>query len=537
MQEDQAPMLATTPASAMQARWAAIVASVLLAAFIVTLPFGTVRLPQSYLFVPIVQTGIFIVDLVTAALLYAQFSILRSRGLLVLAGGCIFTAFIMVPHTAAILRLFGDLRPTSAVRDLPAWLYLFWHVGLPLAVIGYVFLNTRPRAQPVPHERLRWAIAASATGSILAVCVLTWVTSSGYLPAIMAHPTLARSPWPFVVPAVVSAAAIAMLWRCRRSVLDLWLLVMLWTWLVDLLLQIVPVLVERFSVGYYFGRIYGLLSTMIILIVLLVDATTLNARLVISAMARRRESDNRAAMMEAMAASIAHELRQPLTSISLKSSAGISALQKAPPDLDGARATFDRIDDDVQRSGEIMNTVRGMFVKSGDADERVGLDCNDLVRSVLSQLENELKLRKITVQLYLAPRLPQVYGNTTQLQQLISNLVINAADAMSTITDRPRILSLSSTLEGTESILISVRDTGVGIDPDTLKQIFEPFFTTKQTGMGMGLAICRWIVASHGGELWASRNHPWGSTFFLRLPVGEASDSDTHSEARSRETD
>jgi signal transduction histidine kinase len=522
MQEDQVPMLATTPASAMQVRWAAIVASLLLAAFIVTLPFGAVRLPQLYLFVPIVQTGIFIVDLVTAVLLYAQFSILRSRGLLVLASGCIFTAFIMVPHTAAVLRLFGDPRPTGAALDLPAWLYLFWHTGLPLAVMSYVFLNARPRAKPVPHERLRWAIVASATGSILAVCVLTWVTSSGYLPSIMAHSTLARSSLSFVVPAVISAASIAMLWRCRRSVLDLWLLVMLWAWLVDLLLQVVPVLVERFSVGYYFGRLYGLLSTMIILIVLLVDATTLNTRLVISAMARRRESDNRAAMMEIMAASITHELRQPLTSIALKCSAGIRDLQKAPPDLDGARATFDRIDDDVQRAGEIMNTVRGMFVKSGD--ERASLDCNDLVRTVLSRLENELKVRRIAVQLDLAHRLPQVYGNTTQLQQVISNLVINAADAMSMVTDRPRILSMSSTLDGTENILISVRDTGPGIHPDTLKQIFEPFFTTKQTGMGMGLAICRWIAASHSGELWASRNHPWGSTFFLRLPVEETSD-------------
>jgi signal transduction histidine kinase len=501
----------------MQARWAAIVASLLLAAFIVTLPFGALWLPQSYLFVPTVQTGIFIVDLVTAALLYAQFSIVRSRGLLVLAGGCLFTAFIMVPHTTAVLRLFGDPHPTGAVLDTPAWLYLFWHVGLPLAVIGYVLLNARPRTQAVPHERVRWAIAASAIGSILAVCVLTWVTSSGYLPAIMAHPTLARSRLSFVVPAVISAASIAMLWRYRRSVLDLWLLVMLWAWLVDLLLQVVPVLVERFSVGYYAGRIYGLLSTMIILIVLLVDATTLNTRLVISAMARRRESDNRAATMEIMAASITHELRQPLTSIALKSSAGIRDLQKAPPDLDAARAAFDRIDDDVQRAGGIMNTVRGMFVKSGD--ERASLDCNDLVRTVLSRLENELKARRIAIQLDLAPRLPQVYGNTTQLQQVISNLVINAADAMSTVADRPRILSLSSKLDGTESILISVRDTGVGIDPDTLKQIFEPFFTTKQTGMGMGLAICRWIIASHAGELWASRNHPWGSAFFLRLPV------------------
>lgn len=531
MQEDQAPMLATTPPTARQARWAVIVASLLFAAFILTLPFGTVRLPHSHLFLSATQAGIFIVDLVTAVLLYAQFSVLRSRGLLVLAGGCVFTAFIMVPYTAATLRLFADPHSTGAARDLPAWLYLFWHAGLPLAVIGYVSLNARPGAQPVPQERLRRAIVASAAGAILAVCVLTWACSSGYLPAIMTHATLARSSLPFVVPAVVSAAAIATLWRYRRSVLDLWLLVMLWAWLVELLLQIVPVLVERFSVGYYFGRVYGLLSTMIILIVLLVDAMTVNARLAISAMARRRESESRAAMMEVMAASITHELKQPLTSIALKSSAGLRALQKAPPDLDRAGATFDRIDDDVQRAAEIMNTVRGMFVKSGD--ERTSLDCNDVVRTVLSRLDNELEVRKVAVRLDLAPRLPRVYGNATQLQQVISNLVINAADAMSTVTDRPRVLSVSSMLEGTESILISVQDTGGGIDPDMRKRIFEPFFTTKQTGMGMGLAICRWMVASHGGALWASRNHPWGTTFYLRLPVGEASiGRDANSPAR-----
>jgi signal transduction histidine kinase len=158
---------------------------------------------------------------------------------------------------------------------------------------------------------------------------------------------------------------------------------------------------------------------------------------------------------------------------------------------------------------------------------------HDVVRIVLSRLDNELKVRGIAVQLDLAPRLPQAYGNTTQSQQVISNLAIDAADAMSTVRDRPRILSVSSMRDGTESVVVSVRDTGVGIDPDTLKQIFEPFFTTKQNGMGMGLAICRWIVASHGGELWASRNHPWGSTFFLRLPVGEPSEArNTHSESQ-----
>jgi signal transduction histidine kinase len=104
------------------------------------------------------------------------------------------------------------------------------------------------------------------------------------------------------------------------------------------------------------------------------------------------------------------------------------------------------------------------------------------------------------------------------------NLLTNAADAMDPNAGRPKTLSVSSTVEGTESILLSVRDTGVGIDPEALEQIFEAFFTTKQTGMGMGLAISRWIVTSHGGQLWASRNRPCGTTFFLRLPIQQASD-------------
>jgi signal transduction histidine kinase len=257
------------------------------------------------------------------------------------------------------------------------------------------------------------------------------------------------------------------------------------------------------------------------LIVLLVDATTLNARLVIFAMARRRESANRATVMQAMTASITHEIRQPLTSISLNSSAGVAALQKVPPDLESAHASFVHIDGSVERAVQIMNAVRGMFVKGGD--EKVSLDCNDLVRSVLSLLEDELEVRRITVELNLAKELPLVDGNRTQLQQLISNLVLNAADAMSTVTDRPRTLSLSSIVEETQTILISVQDTGIGIEPDELKRIFEPFFTTKETGMGVGLAICRWIAASHGGELWASRNKASGSTFYLRLPVKQPS--------------
>jgi signal transduction histidine kinase len=168
-----------------------------------------------------------------------------------------------------------------------------------------------------------------------------------------------------------------------------------------------------------------------------------------------------------------------------------------------------------------MNAVRGMFVKGGD--EKVSLDCNDLVRSVLSLLQDELEVRRITVELNLAKELPLIDGNRTQLQQLISNLVLNAADAMSAVTGRPRTLSLSSIVEETQTILISIQDTGAGIEPDELKRIFEPFFTTKETGMGVGLAICRWIAASHGGELWASRNKESGSTFYLRLPVKQAS--------------
>jgi signal transduction histidine kinase len=495
----------------------------MLAAFVITLPFGAVRLPQSYLFAPIVQTGMFVVDLVTAALLYAQFSVVRSRGLLVLAAGCVFTAFIMIPYTVAILRLFADPQAIGAALNLPAWLYLFWHTGLPLSVIGYVWLNARAGEQPLPHERLPWATAASVAFALFAVCVLTWVAGAGYLPPIMSYVTIARSPLVFVVPALLSACAAAVLWRYRRSVLDLWLLVMLWTWLVDILLQFVPVLVERFSIGYYSGRIYGLLSTTIILIVLVVDATAINARFVISAMARRRESANRAAVMEAVTASIAHEIKQPLTSISLYSSAGATALNGLQPDLDRARAAFDNINEDVALAVHIMDATRSMFVKGGD--KRGDLDCNELLQSALGALKNELEMRRITTELDLTNPLPLIHGSKTQLHQVISNLVMNSADAMSAVAGRPRILSLTARIEEAETILITIRDTGVGIQADAFDKIFEPFFTTKETGMGLGLAICRWIVATHGGELWASPNQGSGTIFYLRLPAKQGADS------------
>lgn len=520
MHDDRPPVLATTPADEAQTRWAVIIALGLLAALIVTLPFGHVRLPRSYLFAPIVQTAILVVDLVTAVLIYAQFSVVRSRGLLVLAGGCIFTAFIMVPHTAAFVRIFADPPPAGAELDLAVWLYLFWHAGLPFAVIGYVALNVRSDTWAVQSKHVPLAIAASIAASVLAVGALVWLVRARYLPTIMTDPVLARSAAPFIPPAILSATAIGLLWYYRRSVLDVWLLVMLWAWLVDTLLQTVAA--ERFSVGWYSGRVYGLISATTILIVLLVDATALNARLVVMAMARRRESANRAAIMEAMAASITHEIRQPLTTISLDSSTGVAALQKSPPDFEGARASLDRIGDNVERAGQIMNSVRAMFVKGGE--ERKDLDCNELLRGVLLLLQNELVARKIAVQLDLDPKLPLVPGNKTQLQQVMLNLLTNAADAMSTITGRPNTLSVSSTVEGRESVLLSVQDTGVGIDPEALEQIFEAFFTTKQTGMGMGLAISRWIVTSHGGQLWASRNRPCGTTFFLRLPIKAASE-------------
>jgi PAS domain S-box-containing protein len=225
---------------------------------------------------------------------------------------------------------------------------------------------------------------------------------------------------------------------------------------------------------------------------------------------------SRQTTMGAMTASIAHEINQPLSAILLNGNAALRFLSRPEPDLEEVRAGLTHIVEDVHRASQVIASVRAMFGK--DRGEKTEVHLNDLVRQVLTMVHGELEGHRVSLQVDLLDDLPHVLGDRVPLQQVFINLIMNAIEAMATISNRPRILSVSSEINGTHHVLIKLKDSGVGIDSDDMGRIFDTFFTTKSNGMGMGLAICQTIVEAHGGRLWASAAIPHGSIFHVALP-------------------
>jgi signal transduction histidine kinase len=151
--------------------------------------------------------------------------------------------------------------------------------------------------------------------------------------------------------------------------------------------------------------------------------------------------------------------------------------------------------------------------------EKVPLDINHVVREVMALVQRELTSHQASLRMELAPALPMILGDRVQLQQVIINMVMNGAEAMQSVTDRPRELVIRSRQDETQQVLVAVTDNGVGISAENADRLFNPFFTTKSSGMGMGLSICRSIMEAHGGRLWATANLPHGATFQFTLPV------------------
>lgn len=234
--------------------------------------------------------------------------------------------------------------------------------------------------------------------------------------------------------------------------------------------------------------------------------------------AERAESARvaRLTSMGEMAASIAHEINQPLFAIVTNANAGLRWLAAAPPDLNRLETVLKRVVRDGHRASDVIASVRAMFKR--DAHVKVSLSIADILNDVRGLVREDLQRERITLQVQLAPGLPRVQADRVQLQQVLLNLISNAIDAMSRIEDRPRELRISADAAEPDSVVIAVADSGAGIDPESEDRIFEAFFTTKDKGMGLGLSICRSIIESHGGRLWASRGSPHGSVFQFTLP-------------------
>ena len=220
--------------------------------------------------------------------------------------------------------------------------------------------------------------------------------------------------------------------------------------------------------------------------------------------------------MGEMAASIAHEINQPLSAIVTNANAGLRWLTNATPDISRLETILKRVVRDGLRASEVVASVRAMLKRGSEA--MASLSVNELIEEVAGLVREDLQSERILLQLRLDKMLPSVLADRVQLQQVLLNLISNAADSMREARDRPRELRISTETMATDDVLIAVSDSGVGINPKDDDHIFDAFFTTKAKGMGLGLSICRSIIETHGGRLWASRGSPYGSVFQFTLP-------------------
>jgi C4-dicarboxylate-specific signal transduction histidine kinase len=225
---------------------------------------------------------------------------------------------------------------------------------------------------------------------------------------------------------------------------------------------------------------------------------------------------NRRAIAGQLSATIAHEINQPLAAIASSGSAALRWLSLETPDLDEVRSSLQRMVADSHRAAKVIDAVRAMYKR--DARSKSMVDLNELVAEVLDLLRTEVVNHDVTVRTVETGILPRVYVDRVQLQQVVINLIKNATDAMSTVTDRPRTLRIRTGRNDRE-VIISVEDSGVGLNPDDMDKLFAPFFTTKPQGMGIGLSICRSIIETHGGRLQAAPGTPHGTVFEFTVPM------------------
>ncbi|MFB9127985.1 AAA family ATPase [Paraburkholderia dipogonis] len=225
---------------------------------------------------------------------------------------------------------------------------------------------------------------------------------------------------------------------------------------------------------------------------------------------------NRVATVGQLAASIAHEVKQPIAATVANAGAALLWLSARPPDLSEARQALERIVNDGSRAGDVINRIRDLIRKAPPRKERV--DINAAIHEVIELTRSEAARSGASVETQLAEGLPSIEGDRVELQQVLLNLIINALEAMNDVSDGVRHLFITTVKVDAGSVLVTVRDSGPGFAPQSAERVFAPFYTTKPTGLGMGLSICRSIIEAHGGRLWASANLPRGAIVQFTVP-------------------
>lgn len=514
--------VATAPSTMPHRRLALAVVIAMLVAYAAVLPYGSVQLPRIDSFIPTVFGIIFVTDLITAALLFAQFAAIGSRPLLLLASGYLFSALIVVGYVLVFPGAFAPTGFFGAGPQSSAWLYLLWRAGFAASIALYAVQKSGAQKEMAVSAR-RSAILWSAAIVTVLVRALVFAVTAGkeLLPSFLSGQRqlpLARYYSGSVL--IVNLIALFLLARIReKSILDLWLIVASLAWLGEGIV-VTFFFQERYSVTFYVIRLIGLPVSKAVLFVLLWETIRLYTNLVMSNQELRRERANRLTNTAEAMAAISHEVRQPLTGINLQAYAGQQFLNRTPPDVDTTKKLLGEIKEAAFRANEVFDGFLRLF-REGRQDVQA-VDINALTLEATHLLREGLDDHKVTIITNLASDLPVVQGHIGQLREVILNLIQNSIDAMASTADSPRVISIATSRVGAGAVFISLQDTGPGIDPENLASIFDGFVTTKAKGTGLGLAICKMIVDQHGGTLSAVSDETGGARFEITLPTGTA---------------
>jgi len=516
--------IATIPATTEQRRIAAGVITVLMVLAALVAPFADKQLGRVDAFIPVLQTVLTVADLITAVLLFAQHLIVPQRALLAVASAYLCSASFAFLQT---LTFPGAYAPAGIMGDgsnSPAWFFVLWHVTFPLGILIYALLKEERKSAVQLEGSAEASIALTVFAVFLIIGGLAWLATAGVenLPAFYTTSVIEQTRLGNQVNVGLllwyGVALVVLLVR-RRTLLDIWLSVILAAWMPNFLVAALASSV-RFSLGWYAARGFALIASFMLLSVLLTEMMVLHSRLANAFLLLRRERANRLMSVDAATAAIAHEVRTPLAAIALNANTALGQLRSKPPMLDEVDVILEDIEADGLRANEVISSVRALFKNT--AGDRTTVSVEDFARRALRLAEVELQANQVSVTAEFLDNLAHVYADATQLQQLILNLIRNAIDAMSSVAPELRQLGLATKIREGSTVLLSVQDTGAGVPVEDRDRIFDAFFTTKPSGMGLGLAISRTIVESHGGSLRLAKSGPNGSIFEIALPISAA---------------
>ncbi len=524
-----AEFLLTHPASRAEMRRALALLLVLVLLFTVLLPQAKLQLPVVPAFIPIYESALIVLDLITAVLLLGQYRILRSPGLLLLSCGYLYSLLLTVAHALSFPGVFTPTGMLGGDMHSTAWIYCFWHGGFPLFIVGYALLKPRPQGPPAAAPE-RWIVLAPLLAVALAIVgVLLATQGAALLPPLMAGNRNGHGlPGAITVVWMISLLALgALLWQRPYVVVDVWLMLVMSAWLLDIALSAL-LNGGRFDLGFYSGRIFGALAAGMVLLELVAENSRVYSRLLQAHETERRRSLELAEARDAaqagaqaksvFLASMSHEIRTPMSAI-----IGLTQVLLHTELLPRQRDYLNKVE---QASKALLRLLNDILDYSKIEAGKVALESEqfnpeETIENVGHLFSARIAESGLDLFFEIDDSIPQrLVGDSLRLSQVLNNLVGNALK----FTPQGEIVisaNLVSRRADCIEIRFSVRDTGIGMTPPQLERLFQAFeqadssIARRYGGSGLGLSICKRLVELMGGTISVSSTPGGGSTFYF----------------------